>query len=309
MQLRAMGVGFERVPTFNVSLTADQSQAVIDTAALKTPPGDYRIAFYGAAVAKHKPQPTANAADAKAAAAPKTSSILLFRTDHDSCTASREKRPQTVKTTCLSWPGSICTSSRRGFCKLVGWLRHSLPGILRLQRKTPARAKWFLQSREECWIMVCNRVVARIWKRTIRKPEATSDYRGPFRRFHEGARIAPGLLPRLGRDKFTVLRSMRQYAGGHPAGSMQLLSGDPDTRDKPKPRLPDWMSVTNYVRSQRGPRQSPLPAYVGINPPLEYNGRLTSATLTLRLSSRAIPICRLSRCRTSAFRMRMKFAA
>jgi len=71
MQLKTMGVGFERVPAFSVSLTADESQAVIDTAALKTPPGDYRIAFYGAAVAKHKPQPAANAADAKTAAAPK----------------------------------------------------------------------------------------------------------------------------------------------------------------------------------------------------------------------------------------------
>jgi hypothetical protein len=71
MQLRTMGVGFERVPAFNVSLTADQSQAVIDTGALKTPPGDYLIAFYGAAVAKHKPQPTVNSADAKAAAAPR----------------------------------------------------------------------------------------------------------------------------------------------------------------------------------------------------------------------------------------------
>jgi len=71
MQLKTMGAGFERVPAFNVSLTADQSQAVIDTAALKTAPGEYQIAFYGAAVAKHKPQPTANAADAKAAAAPK----------------------------------------------------------------------------------------------------------------------------------------------------------------------------------------------------------------------------------------------
>jgi hypothetical protein len=71
MQLRTMGVGFERVPAFKVSLTADQSEAVIDTAALKTPPGDYQIAFYGAAVAKHKPQLPANAGDAKAAAAPK----------------------------------------------------------------------------------------------------------------------------------------------------------------------------------------------------------------------------------------------
>ena len=73
-------------------------------------------------------------------------------------------------------------------------------------------------------------------------------------------------------DKFTVLRSMHLTAGGHPAGSMQLLSGDSDTRDKPKPRLPDWMSVTNYLRSQEGPRDNPLPLYAGINPPLEYNG-------------------------------------
>ncbi|MFM7150609.1 MAG: DUF1501 domain-containing protein, partial [Gemmataceae bacterium] len=61
-------------------------------------------------------------------------------------------------------------------------------------------------------------------------------------------------------------------AGGHPAGSMQLLSGDSDTRDKPKPRYPDWMTVSSYMLSKKGPRQCPLPAYVGINPPLEYNG-------------------------------------
>ena len=53
---------------------------------------------------------------------------------------------------------------------------------------------------------------------------------------------------------------------------MQLLSGDPDTRDKPKPRYPDWMTVANYLRAKSGPRQSPLPMYVGVNPPLEYNG-------------------------------------
>ena len=73
-------------------------------------------------------------------------------------------------------------------------------------------------------------------------------------------------------DKFTVLRSMQQTAGGHPAGSMQLLSGDPDTRDKPKPRFPDWMSVANYLRSIDSHRENSIPAYVGINPPTEYNG-------------------------------------
>ncbi|MBI5759972.1 MAG: serine protease [Planctomycetales bacterium] len=59
LQLRTMGAGFDRVPQFDVSLTADQSQAVLDTAALKVAPGDYLIAFYGGAVAKYRHQPEA----------------------------------------------------------------------------------------------------------------------------------------------------------------------------------------------------------------------------------------------------------
>ena len=93
---------------------------------------------------------------------------------------------------------------------------------------------------------------------------AGSEYRGPFQTIPTKV---PGLhftelLPRQAAiaDRFTVLRSMQQKAGGHPAGSMQLLSGDPDTRDKPKPRLPDWMSVANYLRSQEAPRTNPLAA-------------------------------------------------
>ena len=41
---------------------------------------------------------------------------------------------------------------------------------------------------------------------------------------------------------------------------------------KPKPKLPDWMSVVNYLRSKGPQRTNPLPRYVGVNPPLEYNG-------------------------------------
>jgi hypothetical protein len=67
-------------------------------------------------------------------------------------------------------------------------------------------------------------------------------------------------------DKFTVLRSMYQTAGGHPAGTLQMLSGDPDTRDKPMPRLPDWMSVAHYLRSQEGLRTNALPNYTSVNP-------------------------------------------
>jgi hypothetical protein len=59
MGLRTFGVGFESLPQFNVPLTADSSEAVLDLAKLKTPPGDYTIAFYGSAVAKHRHNPSA----------------------------------------------------------------------------------------------------------------------------------------------------------------------------------------------------------------------------------------------------------
>lgn len=57
LQLRTMGSGFDRTPQFDVQINAEQSQAVLDTAVLKTPPGDYLIAFYGGAVAKYRHRP------------------------------------------------------------------------------------------------------------------------------------------------------------------------------------------------------------------------------------------------------------
>ncbi len=102
------------------------------------------------------------------------------------------------------------------------------------------------------------------------KPDASSEYRGPFKTIPTKV---PGLhftelMPMQAKiaDKFTVLRSMYQTAGGHPAGTMQILSGDPDTRDKPAPRLPDWMSVAHHLRSKEGSRANPLPNYTSIQP-------------------------------------------
>ncbi len=54
LQLKTSGAGFENVPRFDVSLASDSSEATLDLAALKTPPGDYLIAFYGSAVAKYR---------------------------------------------------------------------------------------------------------------------------------------------------------------------------------------------------------------------------------------------------------------
>ncbi len=59
LQLKTFGHGFQQHPQFNVSLTADTAETILDTATLKTPPGDYQIAFYGSAVAKYRYNPDA----------------------------------------------------------------------------------------------------------------------------------------------------------------------------------------------------------------------------------------------------------
>jgi len=175
-------------------------------------------------------------------------------------------------------PALAAPSARREFLQigLGGFAGLTLPQLLRLRSSQLRAADSRSTPPRTAVIMVwqpggCSHIDS-----YDPKPKSAAEYRGPFEPID--TRV-PGLtltelLPRHAAiaDKFTILRSMKQTAGGHPAGSMQLLSGDPDTRDKPKPRFPDWMTVANYLRSRLGPRQSPLPAYVGINPPLEYNG-------------------------------------
>ena len=58
MQLKTLGNGFEQSPGFDVPLTSDTCQAVIDLEKMKTSPGDYTIAFYGTAVSKYQYNPT-----------------------------------------------------------------------------------------------------------------------------------------------------------------------------------------------------------------------------------------------------------
>ena len=171
------------------------------------------------------------------------------------------------------------STGRRAFLQtgLAGFAALTLPGILKLQSQCRAADALATGSAEK-------KAVIMVWQpgglshldSYDPKPDSGSEYCGPFKPI--STRV-PGLkftelLPRQAAiaDKLVVLRSMRQTAGGHPAGSMQLLSGDPDTRDKPKPKYPDWMTVSNYLLAQRGLRKNPLPSYVGINPPLEYNG-------------------------------------
>lgn len=156
---------------------------------------------------------------------------------------------------------------------LTGFASLSYPGLLRLQAENALKPKNLKKAIIMVWLPGGLSHVDSYDP----KPEIGSEYRGPFKTIATkvpGTRISE-LMPMQAKiaDKFTILRSMNQKAGGHPAGSMQMFSGDSDTRDKPKPRLPDWMSVANYLRSKDEPRTNPLPNYVGVNPaPGNYSG-------------------------------------
>jgi len=104
------------------------------------------------------------------------------------------------------------------------------------------------------------------------KPDAPTEFRGPFSPLQtnvNGIQISE-LFPRLAAmaDKYALVRSLAHTGGGHPAGSLQVLGGDPDAADKLKPVLPDWMSVANYLRYD--PARS-IPNYVAINPVDNYD--------------------------------------
>ncbi|MDF2378195.1 MAG: serine protease [Verrucomicrobiales bacterium] len=59
IKVNAYGAGFEKIPAFEIPLKSAKHDVTVDLAALKVPPGDYTIAFYGGAVAKYSYHPDA----------------------------------------------------------------------------------------------------------------------------------------------------------------------------------------------------------------------------------------------------------
>jgi uncharacterized protein (DUF1501 family) len=153
---------------------------------------------------------------------------------------------------------------------LTGFGTLSLPGLLRL-RAEAATAEATTRS-PTAVIVVWLRGGCSHLDTYDPKPDASSEFRGPFSTI---ATRTPGLrfselIPRQAAisDKFAVLRSMAHTGGGHPAGSLQVLSGDPDAQDKLTPVYPDFMTVAHYLRAGK-PRA--LPNYVGVNPITRYD--------------------------------------
>jgi Protein of unknown function (DUF1501) len=161
---------------------------------------------------------------------------------------------------------------RRQFLRFgwTGFATLSLPGLLRLRAQAAEAAP--VTGEPTAIILVWLRGGASHLETFDPKPEAAAEFRGPFGPIHTNV---PGieiceLFPRLAAiaDRYTLLRSIAHTGGGHPAGSLQVLSGDPDAQDKLEPRYPDWMSVAHFVRSGR-PRN--IPNYVAINPVDRYD--------------------------------------
>ena len=167
---------------------------------------------------------------------------------------------------------SICPGpiKRREFLR-IGLSRFatlSLPGLFELR----ARAATEKPKARTAVILVWLRGGASHLETYDPKPDAPSEFRGVFSPISTrvpGMQISE-LLPRHAKiaDKFTLLRSMAHTGGGHPAGSLQMLTGDPDPQDKDKPIFPDWMTVANFLRADR---TRPLPNYVGVNPVTRYD--------------------------------------
>ncbi len=163
-----------------------------------------------------------------------------------------------------------CTGplNRRGFMKigLAGFGTLSLPGLLRLRAENATKPPQEKTAVIMVWLIGGLSHVDTYDP----KPDIGSEYRGPFKVIPTNV---PGthlteLLPLQAKiaDKFTLIRSMTHRSGGHPAGHLRMLSGDPDERDKTAPRYPDWMCVANFLRSKKAGRTGPLPNYVAINP-------------------------------------------
>ena len=181
-----------------------------------------------------------------------------------------ERRPGRVN---CSGPRSGAASpraSRREFLRagLTGFTTLSLAGLYQARAQSAVRAA----EKPTAVILVWLRGGASHLETFDPKPLASSEFRGPYQPI---ATNVPGieiceLLPRLSKiaDKYAILRSIAHTGGGHPAGSLQVLGGDPDSQDKLVPVYPDWMTIANYLRHD--PRRR-IPNYVAVNPVDRYD--------------------------------------
>ncbi len=96
LKLKVAGDGFEKAKEVDVALKAPTSEAVLDLAELKTPPGDYELAFYGSSVTKYRNNPgavtVAEDAEKKAEKEAATLAATMKKLTDEAKTAPPEKK-------------------------------------------------------------------------------------------------------------------------------------------------------------------------------------------------------------------------
>lgn len=166
---------------------------------------------------------------------------------------------------------SITKPSRRELLR-TGLAGFSTLGLAELARRRATAASPVAASGPTAIILVWMPGGASHLETYDPKPDATSDYRGPFAPI---ATSAPGvriceLLPRHARiaHRFALLRSVVHSGFCHQQGTHQLLTGHPVRELKQKPDDPDLFSITHSLRHDA---TRELPNYVGV-PPVNYGG-------------------------------------
>lgn len=154
---------------------------------------------------------------------------------------------------------------RRDFLKLglAGFSGLTLPELFRLR----ADAASPIPSRRSAIIVVWLHGGASHLETYDPKPQAPSEYRGPF--LPIDTRV-PGLqfsellpLQAALADKFTVLKSLVHTGFCHDDGPQQIFTGHPIQGRRLKPDDPDLFSIVNFLRND--PSRN-LPNYIGVNP-------------------------------------------
>jgi hypothetical protein len=98
IKLKAYGPGFEGLKEFDLPVKATSAEAVLDLATLKTPPGEYTIAFYGGAVSRYRYNLEA-VADAETAQKEADAAAAKVATEAGS-TPEQKKAAETAKADC-----------------------------------------------------------------------------------------------------------------------------------------------------------------------------------------------------------------
>ncbi len=148
----------------------------------------------------------------------------------------------------------------------------SLPDLLRLKEAAAAERKQASPRSETSVILVfCHGGPSHLDTYDL-KPEATAEYRGPYKPIRTnvpGIEISE-LFPLQAKiaDKFALVRSVHHAHFDHQDGAQMFLTGRKPLTIKPKPDHPDFIAVTARMREATS---RDLPPSIGL-PPVEFSG-------------------------------------